>query len=70
MTWRASASSRSSTATASSASEVPPTGIAVVGAGYVGLTTAACMAHLGNRVICADVDARKGAGTSATPAPP
>ncbi|MDA8285196.1 MAG: hypothetical protein M0Z42_18280 [Actinomycetota bacterium] len=49
---------------------MPPTGIAVVGAGYVGLTTAACMAHLGNRVICADVDARKGAGTSATPAPP
>ena len=29
--------------------------IAVIGAGYVGLTTAACFAHLGHRVICADV---------------
>lgn len=29
--------------------------IAVVGAGYVGLTTAACLAHLGHRVVCADV---------------
>ncbi|HUY85728.1 MAG TPA: UDP-glucose/GDP-mannose dehydrogenase family protein [Acidimicrobiales bacterium] len=31
------------------------TQIAVVGAGYVGLTTAACMAHLGHSVICADI---------------
>lgn len=30
--------------------------IAVVGAGYVGLTTAACLASLGHRVVCADVD--------------
>jgi UDPglucose 6-dehydrogenase len=30
--------------------------IAVVGAGYVGLTTAACFSHLGHDVICADVD--------------
>jgi UDPglucose 6-dehydrogenase len=30
--------------------------IGVVGAGYVGLTTAACLAHLGHRVVCADVD--------------
>ncbi|MDQ4091424.1 MAG: UDP-glucose/GDP-mannose dehydrogenase family protein [Actinomycetota bacterium] len=29
--------------------------IAVVGAGYVGLTTAACFAHLGHKVTCADV---------------
>ncbi|HMK98481.1 MAG TPA: UDP-glucose/GDP-mannose dehydrogenase family protein, partial [Acidimicrobiales bacterium] len=29
--------------------------IAVVGAGYVGLTTAACLAHLGHDVVCADV---------------
>ncbi len=33
--------------------------IAVVGAGYVGLTTAACLAHLGHDVACADVDAEK-----------
>ncbi|MBB5960235.1 UDPglucose 6-dehydrogenase [Saccharothrix tamanrassetensis] len=30
--------------------------IGVIGAGYVGLTTAACFAHLGHRVVCADVD--------------
>ena len=29
--------------------------VAVVGAGYVGLTTGACLAHLGHEVICADV---------------
>ena len=29
--------------------------IAVIGAGYVGLTTAACFAHLGHKVTCADV---------------
>jgi UDPglucose 6-dehydrogenase len=29
--------------------------VAVVGAGYVGLTTAACLAHLGHRVLCADI---------------
>lgn len=36
----------------------PPT-IAVVGTGYVGLTTGACLAHLGLRVVCADIDAAK-----------
>jgi UDPglucose 6-dehydrogenase len=30
--------------------------VAVVGAGYVGLTTSACLAHLGHEVVCADVD--------------
>ena len=30
--------------------------VAVVGAGYVGLTTAACLARLGHRVVCADID--------------
>jgi len=30
--------------------------VAVVGAGYVGLTTAACFAHLGHKVVCADID--------------
>jgi UDPglucose 6-dehydrogenase len=29
--------------------------IAVIGAGYVGLTTAACFAHLGHKVVCADI---------------
>ena len=33
--------------------------IAVVGTGYVGLTTGACLAHLGLRVVCADIDADK-----------
>ncbi|TMK84344.1 MAG: UDP-glucose/GDP-mannose dehydrogenase family protein [Actinobacteria bacterium] len=29
--------------------------IAVLGAGYVGITTAACFSHLGHQVVCADV---------------
>jgi UDPglucose 6-dehydrogenase len=33
--------------------------IAVIGSGYVGLTTGACLASLGHRVICADVDEGK-----------
>ncbi|MDH4143756.1 MAG: UDP-glucose/GDP-mannose dehydrogenase family protein [Acidimicrobiia bacterium] len=33
--------------------------IAVIGTGYVGLTTGACFAHLGHDVICADIDERK-----------
>lgn len=33
--------------------------IVVVGTGYVGLTTGVCLAHLGHRVTCTDVDARK-----------
>ena len=32
--------------------------ISVVGAGYVGLVTAACLAHLGNEVRCVDRDTR------------
>ena len=31
--------------------------VAIIGAGYVGLTTAACFAHLGPEVFCADIDA-------------
>jgi UDPglucose 6-dehydrogenase len=30
--------------------------VAVIGAGYVGLTTSACLAHLGHQVVCADID--------------
>ena len=30
--------------------------IAVIGAGYVGLTTAACFSSLGHDVVCADID--------------
>ncbi|MFA5148797.1 MAG: UDP-glucose/GDP-mannose dehydrogenase family protein [Candidatus Omnitrophota bacterium] len=33
--------------------------IAVIGAGYVGLVTAACLADLGNDVICNDIDSGK-----------
>jgi UDPglucose 6-dehydrogenase len=36
--------------------------IAVIGTGYVGLTTGTCLAHLGHTVICVDVDAEKVAG--------
>ena len=31
----------------------------MVGAGYVGLTTAACFSHLGHEVVCADIDAER-----------
>ena len=33
-----------------------PARVAVVGAGYVGLTTGACLATMGHRVVCADID--------------
>ncbi|MEL7155333.1 MAG: UDP-glucose/GDP-mannose dehydrogenase family protein [Actinomycetota bacterium] len=33
--------------------------IAIIGTGYVGLTTGACFSHLGHEVICADIDEAK-----------
>ena len=33
--------------------------VSVIGTGYVGLVAGACLADLGNHVICADVDAKK-----------
>ena len=33
--------------------------VCIVGTGYVGLVTGACLAETGNDVICADVDAAK-----------
>jgi UDPglucose 6-dehydrogenase len=44
---------------------IQPVPIAVIGAGYVGLTTAACLSHLGHRVVAADVDEAKVALLSA-----
>ena len=39
--------------------------IAIIGTGYVGLTSGACFAHLGHDVVCADVDTDKVARLSA-----
>jgi UDPglucose 6-dehydrogenase len=33
--------------------------VSVVGAGYVGLVTGACLAEMGNHVVCLDVDRAK-----------
>ena len=35
------------------------TKIAVIGTGYVGLTTGTCFAHMGHEVVCADIDEDK-----------
>jgi UDPglucose 6-dehydrogenase len=35
------------------------TSLTVIGAGYVGLTTAVCLAHLGHRVCCGELDEEK-----------
>ena len=33
--------------------------ISIIGTGYVGLVTGACMSQMGNTVICVDVDEKK-----------
>ena len=33
--------------------------IGVLGAGYVGMATGACLAHVGHRITLVDVDARR-----------
>ncbi|MFC9680961.1 UDP-glucose dehydrogenase family protein [Streptomyces sp. NPDC056948] len=38
---------------------MPARRVAVIGTGYVGLTTGACLASLGHRVVCADADPHK-----------
>jgi UDPglucose 6-dehydrogenase len=45
--------------TSSGSAPIAVARIAVVGTGYVGLTTAVCLAHLGHRVVASDIDARK-----------
>lgn len=43
--------------------------VTVIGGGYVGLVTAACLAETGNEVVCADVDAAKVARLQANDVP-
>ncbi len=33
--------------------------VTIYGSGYVGLVTAACLAQVGNHVMCVDIDAQK-----------
>jgi glycine/D-amino acid oxidase-like deaminating enzyme len=40
-------------------------GVGIVGCGYVGPVTVACLAHLGHRVVCVDKDEGKLAGLRA-----
>jgi UDP-glucose/GDP-mannose dehydrogenase family, NAD binding domain len=40
-------------------------GVRIVGCGYVGLVTGACLSHLGHRLVCVDEGERKLAGLRA-----
>ena len=40
-------------------------GVGIVGCGYVGLVTPACLAHVGRRIVCVDKDEGKLAGLTA-----
>lgn len=46
-------------------SDASPRRVAVIGAGYVGLTSAVCFAHLGHTVVCADNNPDKVASLAA-----
>ena len=41
--------------------------VAIIGTGYVGLTTGACLSHLGHTVVCADVIPEKAPAEKAEP---
>src|SRR5690606_3142088 len=43
--------------------------ISIVGTGYVGLVTGACLAEKGHRVLCVDVDAKRVAALNRAEAP-
>jgi UDPglucose 6-dehydrogenase len=43
--------------------------VAVIGTGYVGLVTGACLADLGNHIMCVDIDPQKIAGLNAGQVP-
>ena len=43
--------------------------VSIVGTGYVGLVTGACLADMGNDVLCLDVDAAKVAALNAGQVP-
>ena len=36
-----------------------PLRVAIIGTGYVGLTTGVCLAYIGHRVTCVDIDRAK-----------
>ena len=39
--------------------KLPALKVAIIGTGYVGLTTGVCLAYLGHRVTCVDIDPAK-----------